>query len=180
VRSEELEVKGTLPLREVENPYRSMVEAAAGEGVVAAGICWPGDSWLRPFSTPVRRLIRRMRGHARWDDRLPGTRCPSVVALTERSLLVFEFRIGRSGGDLGPCVGRWPRDEISLEARRTLLERSSLNAASPYDAVGTDRTTMLRLTATTPDGPLALDLPVAGQPGTREFRRELGSRRRSG
>jgi hypothetical protein len=181
---EEVEVKGTqavstvepedseeLWLEEVGNPYHSMVATAVGERVVAAAICWPGDSWMRLFSTPVRRLIRRMRGQARWDDRLSatGTR-PSVVALTERSMLVFEFRVGRTAGEeLGPCLGRWRRDEISLEARRTVLERSSLNSGSAYDSLGTDRTKMLRLTAATPDGPLQLDLPVADQPGIREF-----------
>ena len=78
-------------LEEVGNPYHSMVAAAVTERVVAAGICWPADSWLRLFSTPVRRLIRRMRGQARWDDRLPAAGWRhSVVALTDRSLLVFE------------------------------------------------------------------------------------------
>lgn len=159
------------------NPYRSMVAAAVGERVLAAAICWPGDSWMRVFSTPVRRLVRRLRGQARWDDRLPGMGGqPSVVALTEGSLLVFEYRIGRGsrgGEDLGPCLGRWPRDEIAVEARRTVLERSSLKSGSPYDSVETERTKMLRLTATTSEGPLALDLPVAGQPGIREFERAL-------
>jgi hypothetical protein len=165
-------------LEEVGNPYHSMVAAAVAERVVAAAICWPGDSWMRLFSTPVRRLMRRMRGQARWDDRLPGTGWqPSLVALTERSLLVFEFRVGhrtRIGGDLGECVGRWRRDEISVEVRRIELERSVLNAASAYDSLETERVKMLRLTATTPDGPLALDLPVAGQPGIKEFEQAVG------
>src|SRR5215212_1713489 len=104
-------------LEEVGNPYHSMVAAAVTERVVAAGVCWPADSWLRLFSTPVRRLIRRMRGQASWDDRLPAAGWRhSVVALTDRSLLVFEFRLGgkaRIGGELGPCMGRWRRDEIS-------------------------------------------------------------------
>jgi hypothetical protein len=159
------------------NPYRSMVEAAVSEPVVAAAICWPGDAWMRPLSTPVRRLIRRLRGQTRWDDRLSGTGSrPSVVALTETSLLVFDYRVGRNtraGEDLEQCLGQWPRDESSVEVRRTVLERSHLNSGSPYDSVGTERTTMLRLTATTPEGPLVLDLPVAGQPGPREFKRAL-------
>jgi hypothetical protein len=165
-------------LEEIGNPYQSMVAAAVGERVVAAAICWAGDSWMRLFSTPVRRLIRRMRGQARWDDRLPATGWqPSVVALTERSLLVFEFRVGRrtrAGGNLGPCLGRWPRTEISVEVRRIVLERSVLNSASAYDSLSTERTKMLRLTATTPDGPLALDLPVADQPGIKEFEQAVG------
>jgi hypothetical protein len=164
---------------EVGNPYHSMVAAAVSERVVAAAICWPGDSWLRLFSTPVRRLIRRMRGQARWDDRLPATGWQhSVVALTERSLLVFEFRVGgrtRVGNELGPCVGRWPRDEISVEVRRTVLERSVLNSASAYDSLETDRLKVLRLTATTPDGPLVLDMPTAGQPGIKEFEQAVRS-----
>jgi hypothetical protein len=125
-----------------------MVAAAVAERVVAAAICWPGDSWLRLFSTPVRRLIRRMRGQVRWDDRLPATgRQHSVVALTEHSLLIFEFRIGRKtriGGELGPCPGRWPRDEISVEVRRTELKRSVLNSASAYDSLETEGFKVLR------------------------------------
>jgi hypothetical protein len=164
---------------EVGNPYHSMVAAAASERVVAAAICWPGDSWLRLFSTPVRRLIRRMRGQARWDDRLPATGWQhSVVALTERSLLVFEFRVGgrtRIGNELGPCLGRWPRDEISVDVRRTVLERSVLNSASAYDSLETDRSKVLRLTAITPDGPLILDMPTAGQPGIKEFEQAVRS-----
>jgi hypothetical protein len=148
-----------------------------GERVVAAAICWPGDSWMRPFSTPVRRLIRRMRGQARWDDRLSATGWRhTVVTLTEDSLLVFEFRIGRnvqSGEELGACLGRWPRDEISVEVRRTVLERSVLNSGSPYDSLETERTKVLRLTATTPDGPLAVDMPVTGQPGIKDFERAV-------
>ena len=69
----QLEDSEELWLKEVGNPYRSVVAARVGERVVAAGICWPGDSWMRLFSTPARRLIRRMRGQARWDDRLPGS-----------------------------------------------------------------------------------------------------------
>jgi hypothetical protein len=164
-------------LEEVGNPYQSMIAAAVGERVVAAAICWPGDSWARVFSTPVRRLIRRMRGQARWDDRLSATGWRlSIVALTEQSLLVFEFRVGRKtqiGGDLGPCLGRWRRDEISVEVRRIELERSVLNSASAYDSLSTERTKVLRLTAATPDGPLTLDLPVAGQPGIKEFEQTI-------
>jgi hypothetical protein len=167
-------------LEEIENPYQSMVAAAVNERVVAAAICWPAESWLRVFSTPVRRLIRRMRGRARWDDRLPvaGLR-HSVVVLTERSLLVFEFRIGRKeriGGELGPCLGRWRRDEIAVEVRRTELKRSVVNHASPNNALATERLKVLRLTATTPDGPLALELPVADQPGIKDFEQAVGSR----
>jgi hypothetical protein len=166
-------------LEEVGNPYQSMVAAAVTEHVVAAAICWPGDSWLRLFSTPVRRLIRRMRGQARWDDRLPATGWRhSVVALTERSLLVFEFRIGRKariGGELGPCLGRWQRDEISVDVRRTELKRSVANNASPYDSLTTERLKVLRLTATTPEGPLALDLPTADQPGIKDFEQAVRS-----
>jgi hypothetical protein len=165
---------------EVGNPYHSMVAAAVSERVLAAGLCWPGDSWMRVFSTPVRRLIRRMRGQARWDDRLPATGWrQSVVALGERSLLVFEFRVGgrtRIGNELGPCLGRWPRDEISVEVRRTMLERSSLNSGSAYDSLGTERFRVLRLTATTPDGPLVLDLPTAGQPGIKDFEHAVRAR----
>ena len=152
-------------LDEVGNPYRSMVAAAVTEAVVAAAFCYPGDHCAHPLSRPVRRLIRRMRGQARWDDRLPalGTR-HSVVALTERSLLVFEYRIGRGGG-LGPCLGRWARDAISLEAWRTELVQSSNGQ--------TNRMDLLQLTATTPDGTLALDLPAADQPGIKEFEQAL-------
>jgi hypothetical protein len=32
---------------------------------------------------------------------------------------------------------------------------------------------VLRLTATTPDGPLTLDLPVAGRPGIKEFEQTI-------
>jgi hypothetical protein len=170
-------------LEEVGNPYRSMVAAAVAERVVAAAICWPADAWLRVFSTPVRRLIRRMRGQPRWEDRLPAAGWRhSVVALTERSLLVFEFRIGRKvrvGGELGPCLGRWPRDQISIEVRRTVLKRSVANTASPYDSLTTERLKVLRLTATTPDGPLALDLPAAGQPGIKEFEQAVGGQGRT-
>jgi len=111
------EVEDDAWLEEVGNPYQSMVAGAVTERVVAAAICWPGDSWLRVISTPVRRLIRRVRRQARWDDRLPAAGFRhSVVALTERSLLVFELRIGRKkriGGELGPCLGQWRRDEVS-------------------------------------------------------------------
>jgi hypothetical protein len=159
--------------RRGREPYHSMVAAAVSERVLAAALCWPGDSWMRVFSTPVRRLIRRMRGQTRWDDRLPATGWrQSVVALGERSLLVFEFRIGgrtQIGNELGPCLGRWPRDEVSVEVRRTVLERSSLNSGSAYDSLETERFKVLRLTATTPDGPLVLDLPAAGQPGIKDF-----------
>jgi len=86
------EVEDDAWLEEVGNPYQSMVAGAVTERVVAAAICWPGDSWLRVISTPVRRLIRRVRRQARWDDRLPAAGFRhSVVALTERSLLVFEL-----------------------------------------------------------------------------------------
>jgi hypothetical protein len=166
-------------LEEVGNPYQSMVAEAVSERVVAAAICWPADAWLRVFSTPVRRLIRRMRGQARWDDRLPAAGWRhSVVALTERSLLVFEFRIDRKtriGGELGPCLGRWPRDEISADVRGTELKRSVANNASPHDSLTTERLKVLRFTATTPDGPLALDLPAADQPGIKDFEQAVGS-----
>jgi hypothetical protein len=164
--------------KEVDNPYRSMVAAAVTERVVAAGFCYPADSWLRPISTPVRRLIRRMRGQARWDDRLParGWRHHSVVALTDRSLLVFEYRIGE---ELGPCLGRWLRAEISVETRRTELKRSVVNNASPHDSLATDRLRVLRLTATTPDGMLALDLPTGASPGgIKDFEQAVRSRGR--
>jgi hypothetical protein len=153
-------------LEEVGNPYRSMVAAAVTEPVVAAAFCYPADYWAHPMSRPVRRLIRRMRGQARWDDRLPGlgTR-QSVVALTERSLLVFEYRIGRGGDGLGPCLGRWARDAISLGAWRTELVQSSNGQ--------TNRMDLLQLNATTPDGPLALDLPATDQPGIKEFEQAL-------
>jgi hypothetical protein len=82
------------------------------------------------------------------------------VALTERSLLVFEYRMG---AELGPCLGRWRRDEISVETRRTELKRSYVNGQT--DVSETARLRVLRLTATTPDGPLALDLPTAASPG---------------
>ena len=55
-----------------------------------------------------------------------------------------------------------------------MLERSVLNSASAYDSLSTEQTKMLRLTATTPDGPLALDLPVADQPGIKEFEQAVG------
>ena len=153
-------------LEEVGNPYRSMVAAAVTEPVVAAAFCYPADHLAHPMSRPVRRLIRRMRGQARWDDRLPalGTR-HSVVALTEHSLLVFEYRIGTGPDALGPYLGRWARDAISLEAWRTELVQSSNGQ--------TDRMDLLQLTATTPDGPLALDLPAADQPGIKEFEQAL-------
>jgi hypothetical protein len=157
-------------LEEVGNPYHSMVAAVVTERVVAAAFCYPADFWVHPFSRPVRRLIRRMRGQARWDDRLPtlGNR-QSVVALSERSLLVFEYRIG---GELGPCLGRWRRDESFVEAWRTELTQSSLNTS---DGRTTDRLDVLRLTASTPDGPLALDLPAADQPGIKDFEQAVGS-----
>jgi hypothetical protein len=170
--------------KEVGNPYPSMVTAAVTDSVVAAGICFPADSWGRPISTPVRRLIRQMRGQARWDDRLPtqSWRHHSVVALTDRSLLVFEYRIGRKeriGGALGPCLGRWQRDEISVETRRTELKRSVVNNASAYDSLATERLKVLRLTATTPDGLLALDLPTAASPGgIKDFEQAVRSRGR--
>jgi hypothetical protein len=158
-------------LEEVGNPYHSMVAAAVTERVVAAAFCYPADYWTHPISRPVRRLIRRMRGQARWDDRLPGLGSrQSVVALTERSLLVFEYRIGR---ELGPCLGRWRRDEISVEAWRTELTQSYLSGQTGMDT--TDRLEVLRLTATTPDGPLALELPAADQPGIKDFEQALGS-----
>jgi hypothetical protein len=153
-------------LEEVGNPYRSMVAAAVAEPVVAAAFCYPADHCAHPMSRPVRRLVRRMRGQARWDDRLPalGTR-QSVVALTDRSLLVFEYRIGSRADGLGPCLGRWARDAISLGAWRTELVQSSNGQ--------TNRMDLLQLNATTRDGPLALDLPVADQPGIKEFEQAL-------
>jgi hypothetical protein len=128
------------------------------------------------MSRPVRRLIRRMRGQARWDDRLPGLGSRhSVVALTERSLLIFEYRIGT---ELGPCLGRWRRDEISLEGWRTELKQSYLSGQTGMDT--TDRLDVPRLTATTSDGPLALELPAEDQPGIAQFEQALGSALRSG
>jgi len=163
-------------LEEVGNPYRSMVAAAVTERVVAAAFCYPADYATHPISRQVRRLVRRMRGQARWDDRLPalGSR-QSVVAFTERSLLVFEYHLRRDAGAVGPCLGRWRRDEIGVEGRRTELTQSSFSAQT--DTRETDRLDVLRLTATTPDGPLALDLPAAGQPGIKEFEHALGSQR---
>jgi hypothetical protein len=161
-------------LEEVGNPYHSMVAAAVSERVVAATFCYPADYWVHPLSRPVRRLIRRVRGQVRWDDRLPGMGSrQSVVALTERSLLVFEYRIARDGGGLGPCLGRWERDEILVEGCRTELTQSSMNGQT--DTWQTDRLDVLRLTATTPDGPLALDLPATDQPGIKDFEQALGS-----
>lgn len=75
-------------------------------------------------------------------------------------------------------MGRWRRDEISVEVPRIELERSVLNAASAYDSLETERVKMLRLTATTPDGPLALDLRVAGQPGIKEFEQAVAAKAR--
>jgi hypothetical protein len=101
----------------------------------------------------------------------------SVVALTERSLRVFEYRIARDGGGLGPCLGRWERDEILLvEGRRTELTQSYLSGQTGMSQ--TDRLDVLRLTATTPDGPLALDLPATDQPGIKDFEQALGSQGR--
>jgi hypothetical protein len=57
------------------------------------------------------------------------------------------------------------------------LKRSVLNSASAYDSLGTERFKVLRLTATTPDGPLALDLPTAGQPGIKDFEQALAGAR---
>jgi hypothetical protein len=184
---EEVEVKGTQAmsmswpeeaedswLEEVGNPYHSMVAAAVTERVVAAAFCYPDDYWLHPLSRPARRLIRRMRGQARWDDRLPGLGSrQSVVALTERSLLVFEYRIARDGGGLGPCLGRWERDEILVEGCRTELTQSSMNGQT--DMWQTDHFDVLQLTASTPDGPLALDLPATDQPGIKDFEQALRS-----
>jgi hypothetical protein len=178
-------VKGTQPMsmswpeevedawrEEVGNPYHSLVAAAVTERVVAAAFCYPADYWMHPMSRPVRRLIRRMRGQARWDDRLPGMGLrQTVVALTERSLLVFEYRIGRDGGGLGPCLGRWQRDEISVEGWRTEFKQSYVSGQT--DTWQTDYFDVLRLTATTPDGPLALDLPAADQPGIQDFERHV-------
>jgi hypothetical protein len=153
-------------LEEVGNPYHSMVAAAVTERVVAAAFCYPADYWL--LSRPLRRLIRRMRGQARWDDRLPslGLR-HSVVALTERSLLVFEYRIDRGADGLGPCLGRWARDEIFIDVCRTELTMSSNGQ--------TDRMDVLTLDATTPDGQLALLLPAGDQPGIKDFEQALPS-----
>ncbi len=163
-------------LQEVGNPYQSMVAAAVTERVVAAAFCYPADYWMHPISRPVRRLIRRMRAQERWDDRLPGLGSrQSVVALTERCLLVFEYRLGT---ELGPCLGRWRRDEISLEGWRTELKQSYLSGQTGMST--TDRMDVLRLTATTPDGPLALELPAEDQPGIKQFEQALGQALRSG
>jgi len=163
-------------LEEVGNPYQSMVAAAVTERVVAAAICYPADYWMHPISRPVRRLIRRMRGQERWEDRLPGLGARlSVVALTECSLLVFEYRLGR---EVGPCLGQMRRDEISLEGCRTELKQSYLSGQTGMST--TDRLDVLRLTATTPDGPLALELPAEDQPGIKQFEQALGQALRSG
>jgi hypothetical protein len=152
-------------LEEVGNPYHKMVAAAVSERVVAAAFCYPAEYWL--LSRPVRRLIRRIRGQARWDDRLPslGLR-HSVVALTESSLMVFEYRIDRGSAGLGPCLGRWARDEIFVDVCRTELTLSSNGQ--------TDRMDVLTLDATTPDGQVALLLPAGEQPGIKDFEQALG------
>jgi hypothetical protein len=148
-----------------------MVAEAVADHVVAAAFCYPADSWLRPISTPIRRLIRRIGGQARWDDRLPALWRHAVVAITKSSLLVFEYRVGT---ELGPCLGRWPREEISIETKRTQLKRSYVNGQT--DVNETARLRVLRLTATTPDGPLALDLPTAASPGEiRDFEQAVRS-----
>jgi len=59
--------------------------------------------------------------------------------------------------------------------QRTELKRSVANTGSPYDSLETERLKVLRLTATTPDGPLALDLPVAAQPWIKDFEQAIGS-----
>ena len=72
-------------------------------------------------------------------------------------------------------MGRWRRDEISLEVRRAELKRSVVNNSSPTDSLASERLKVLRLTATTPDGLLALDLPAADQPGIKDFEQAVGS-----
>jgi hypothetical protein len=159
---------------EAGDPYRAMVAEAVAEPVVAAAFCYPAESWVHgPIGTLLRRGIRRVRRQRRWDDRLPqgpGSR-QSVVALTTGSLMAFEYRIAR-GEELGPPVGRWRRDEIAVEARRMQLKQSGRNAQT--DVRETTRLNVLRLSATTPDGLLALDLPP-GSPGIRDFEHAIGT-----
>ena len=65
--------------------------------------------------------------------------------------------------------------ELAPQFDRFVFTRCANPRALSPATLETERFKVLRLTATTPDAPLALDLPAADQPGIKDFEQAVGS-----
>jgi hypothetical protein len=137
--------------------YRHLLSLAIDEPVLGAHICYPAGTWLRPISSTLLRLARRLLGRSRLTDRVPqGVPRHAVLAVTSSRVAVWEARFGTSGAELIGEIGAWPHGSLTLARKR-----EELVIRAPDD---TDRIKMLRYRLGTPDGELDVHVPAGRGP----------------
>lgn len=137
-------------------PFATELAELLGESVEHSQRFFPGERQLRPELW--WRLWRRWRGGRRVDDALPSLTV-AYLALTPTRVAVVESAFARGRGHfLTKPFAIWNRDQVSAQAERVEMERSSYD---PRRGVSTrdHRVEAVRLMLATPDGPLWADLP---------------------
>jgi hypothetical protein len=113
---------------------------------------YPGGRW-NTGPTGLRRLARRITGHARLDDGLPTQ---NVLIVTEGRVVVYTAGTSTGQFALHDLVGAWPRMQVSATS-----ENVELSTTYQRGSGMSHRQTFRRLTLTTPDGELVADLPAS-------------------
>src|SRR5215475_13743766 len=127
---------------------------------------YPGGRW-NTGPTGLRRLARRITGHARLDDNLPTQ---NVLIVTADRVVIYTAGTSTGQFALHDLVGVWPRTEVSATS-----ERVELSTTYQRGSGMAHNQTFQRLTLTTPDGELVADLP-ASQRATAKIKNALHAR----
>jgi hypothetical protein len=128
-----------------------MAGAVIDEPLDAVQVFYPGGRW-NTGATGLRRLARRISGHARLDDSLPTQ---SVLIVTDTRVIVYTCGTSTGRFALHDLVGAWPRPQVSATKHGVELSTSGANSSALHH-----HKSFLRLTLHTPDGELVADLPA--------------------
>lgn len=156
-------------MSEVRTMTQALTEMAGevvDEPLDAVQWFYPGGRW-NTGPTGLRRLARRITGHARVDDALPTQ---NVLIVTADRVVVYTAGTSTGQFALHDLVGAWPRAQVSATSERVELSTTYQRGSSMSHSQA-----FQRLTLATPDGELVADLP-ASQRATTKVKNALGAR----
>ena len=151
----------------LEQTLLDMVKPVIIEDVVAVQRFIPGNRLNRPDPLHVGRLVRKLLGRGRLDDKL--WTFENVLAVTPTRVVVFgaSTRTGRFA--LTRQFAEWPRAQI-----KTTAEEVKFVTGGGSEGQSFHRQQMLRLTMHTPKGTFIADMEEGpAYPLTQRISREL-------
>jgi hypothetical protein len=141
----------------MEQSLRDLVSPLTEEKIICVARFFPGNRWKHPDPLHAGRIIRRLSGRGRLDDRLATFL--NVMVVTPTRVLVYGASTRTRRFALTKKFAEWQRTEITTSSANV-----SFMTGGGAEGQALHHQHVLRLTFTTPDGRFEADLEAGTRP----------------